>query len=71
MIIVFGFIFALSLLVVIPQYEDVLQEVAAENVLKFLVAALLFTIGSPFFVVNNVICGLLDFVMPEDWDVDL
>ena len=68
MIIVFGFIFALSLLVIIPQYEDVLQEVAAENILKFIMAALLFTIGSPFFVINNVICGLLDFVMPEDWD---
>ena len=68
MIIVFGCVFALSLLVIIPQYDDVLQEVAAENILKFIVAAILFTIGSPFFVVNNVICGLLDFVMPEDWD---
>ena len=68
MIIILGFILALSLLVVIPQYEEVLQEVARESIPKFVLAAILFTIGSPFFVANNIVCALLDFIMPEDWD---
>lgn len=53
-----------SLLVMI-QYAPYCKDMPRVD---FILAGIIFIIGGPFFVIVNVLEGLLDTIMPEGWD---